>query len=220
MSTTQPYGQQQARTESLRASVPLARSRLLDRAVRVHHATPILIFVPAIAALAVLGVSRIGAVATLAWALGGYVLWTLDEYWTHRVVLHFEPERGVGARLHWMFHGAHHDHPNNPRILSVPPIVSVPLALLFCGLFYLVLGSPAWLGLSAGFLGGYVIYDATHYAVHHGKARTRLGKRLREQHMRHHFQDETRGFGVTAPYWDSVFGTALKRRRPEPTARV
>jgi sterol desaturase/sphingolipid hydroxylase (fatty acid hydroxylase superfamily) len=29
--------------------------------------------------------------------------------------------------------------------------------------------------------------------------------------MRHHFQDDTRGFGVSAPWWDRVFGTAPKR---------
>jgi sterol desaturase/sphingolipid hydroxylase (fatty acid hydroxylase superfamily) len=31
---------------------------------------------------------------------------------------------------------------------------------------------------------------------------------LRELHMRHHFQDDERGFGISAPYWDRVFGTA------------
>jgi sterol desaturase/sphingolipid hydroxylase (fatty acid hydroxylase superfamily) len=201
------------RTELLRASVPLSSSPLVDRAVRVHHLTPVAIFLPATAALATLAVLRMGPLTALAWGLTGYLLWTLDEYWTHRALLHLEPERGIGARLHWMFHGAHHDHPNNPRILSVPPIVSVPLALLFVGLFYLVAGSPGWFGVSAGFLGGYLAYDMTHYAVHHGRARTRIGKRLREQHMRHHFQDDTRGFGVTAPYWDRVFGTALERGR-------
>ena len=30
--------------------------------------------------------------------------------------------------------------------------------------------------------------------------------------MRHHFQDHTRGFGVSAPFWDYVFRTPLKRR--------
>ena len=30
--------------------------------------------------------------------------------------------------------------------------------------------------------------------------------------MRHHFQDDTRGFGLLAPYWDRVFGTATQRR--------
>jgi dihydroceramide fatty acyl 2-hydroxylase len=44
--------------------------------------------------------------------------------------------------------------------------------------------------------------------VHHHKPRTALGHKLRELHMRHHFQDDERGFGISAPYWDNVFGTA------------
>jgi dihydroceramide fatty acyl 2-hydroxylase len=31
--------------------------------------------------------------------------------------------------------------------------------------------------------------------------------------MRHHFQDDERGFGVSAPYWDRVFGT--EPRKPD-----
>jgi sterol desaturase/sphingolipid hydroxylase (fatty acid hydroxylase superfamily) len=31
--------------------------------------------------------------------------------------------------------------------------------------------------------------------------------------MRHHFQDHERGFGVSAPWWDRVFGTAPGTRR-------
>ncbi len=26
----------------------------------------------------------------------GYALWTLFEYWLHRIVFHFEPEDGIG----------------------------------------------------------------------------------------------------------------------------
>jgi sterol desaturase/sphingolipid hydroxylase (fatty acid hydroxylase superfamily) len=33
--------------------------------------------------------------------------------------------------------------------------------------------------------------------------------------MRHHFQDDTRGFGVSAPWWDLVFGTAPRSKRAE-----
>jgi sterol desaturase/sphingolipid hydroxylase (fatty acid hydroxylase superfamily) len=31
--------------------------------------------------------------------------------------------------------------------------------------------------------------------------------------MRHHFQDDTRGFGISAPYWDEIFGTSPRVRR-------
>jgi sterol desaturase/sphingolipid hydroxylase (fatty acid hydroxylase superfamily) len=30
--------------------------------------------------------------------------------------------------------------------------------------------------------------------------------------MRHHFQNHERGYGVSAPFWDYVFGTPLKPR--------
>jgi dihydroceramide fatty acyl 2-hydroxylase len=31
--------------------------------------------------------------------------------------------------------------------------------------------------------------------------------------MRHHFQDHDTGYGVSAPFWDHVFGTAPTKRR-------
>jgi dihydroceramide fatty acyl 2-hydroxylase len=199
------------RTEVLKASPPMFESRWLDACSRVHPSVPVILFAPAIAILLTLGIERVGALGALAWAVGGYVFWTLTEYWMHRIVFHFEPEEGIGARLHWIIHGVHHDHPNDRMRLVMPPSVSVPLAILFYLLFLLVLGGTIAPAFGAGFLAGYLIYDMTHYHVHHHTPRTRAGRRLREAHMRHHFQDDTRGFGVSAPWWDHVFGTAPKR---------
>ena len=182
-------------------------SPLLDRFSRVHPVVPGLIYVPVILALALTGGQRVGATSALGLVLGGYAVWTLTEYWLHRVVFHFEPQRGPGARLHWMVHGVHHDHPNDPLRLVMPPSASVPLALAFCAVFWIVFGPDDAPAFGAGFLGGYLAYDMVHYHVHHHRPRTRIGRRLRELHMRHHFQDEERGFGVSAPYWDRVFGT-------------
>ena len=53
-----------------------------------------------------------------------------------------------------------------------------------------------------------------HYYLHHFPPRGRLGRMLRERHMRHHFQDDTRGFGISAPYWDEVFRTSPARSDP------
>ena len=199
------------RSEFLRASPPMFKSGLLDRFTRVHPAVPVLIYLPVIALLFVTGVGRVGVLGAVGLALGGYAVWTLTEYWLHRVVFHFEPEDGIGARLHWMIHGVHHDHPNDPLRLVMPPSVSVPLAAAFYGLFVLVI--PDADVFAAGFLVGYLVYDMTHYHVHHHRPTTRLGKLMRELHMRHHFQDDTRGFGVSAPFWDYVFGTSLRRGR-------
>ena len=200
------------RSEFLRASPPMFKSGLLDKFTRVHHLVPVVIFLPAIAILAGYGVDRVGLLPALGYAIGGYLLWTLAEYWIHRVIFHFEPEEGIGARLHWMVHGVHHDHPNDPLRLVMPPAASVPLALIFYAAFWLVLGADAAFAFGAGFLAGYLAYDMIHYHLHHHTPRTRVGKWLRELHMRHHFQDDERGFGISAPYWDRVFGTMHVRR--------
>ena len=201
------------RSEFLKASPPMFKSGLLDRFTRVHHLVPVVIFLPAIVILFATGVGRVGLPEALAYAAGGYALWTLAEYWIHRVIFHFEPADGIGARLHWIIHGVHHDHPNDPLRLVMPPSVSVPLALIFYALFVTVLPTASANVFAAGFLAGYLVYDMLHYHVHHHRPRTRLGKLMRELHMRHHFQDDTRGFGVSAPWWDLVFGTAPRRGR-------
>jgi sterol desaturase/sphingolipid hydroxylase (fatty acid hydroxylase superfamily) len=188
-------------------------SDLLDRFSRVHHSVPVILFLPAIVLLAISGAGKLGAGETLAWGVGGYLFWTLTEYWMHRLVFHFEPERGLGARLHWVIHGVHHDHPNDPLRLVMPPSVSIPLALAFYGLFVVVLGGATAPAFASGFLAGYLAYDVLHYHVHHHVPRTRLGRRLRELHMRHHFQDDTRGFGVSAPWWDVVFRTTPRAKQ-------
>jgi dihydroceramide fatty acyl 2-hydroxylase len=198
------------RTDVLRASPPMFESRLLDSLSRVHPLVPVLIFLPAIVALAAWSLSMHTVAATVGLAAAGYALWTLFEYWLHRLVFHFEPQRGVGARLHWIIHGVHHDHPNDPLRLVMPPSVSVPLAAVVFALLYLIFGSRLAPGVGAGFFAGYLAYDMTHYYLHHFRPRGPLGRILRERHMRHHFQDETRGFGISAPYWDEVFGTSWR----------
>jgi dihydroceramide fatty acyl 2-hydroxylase len=188
-------------------------SDLLDRLSRVHPAVPPLIFLPAVVVLFIVGAPELSTGATLALVVAGWLFWTLMEYWIHRLIFHFEPDSGPGARLHWIIHGVHHDHPNDPLRLVMPPSVSVPLAAAFYGLFVLVMGSAAGSVFASGFLLGYLVYDMTHYYLHHFTPKTRFGKVMRELHMRHHFQDDTRGFGISAPFWDYVFGTPLRRGR-------
>ncbi len=202
------------RSEALRASPRMFESDLLDRFSRVHPAVPVVLFVPAIGVFLGIGIDRMGVLETLAWALGGYAFWTLTEYWLHRVVFHFEPESRAGQRIHWMIHGVHHDHPNDPLRLVMPPAASVPLAIIVVGGLWLLFGSVHAPAVAAGFLIGYLVYDEIHYALHHHTPKSRLGKRLRELHMRHHFQDDDKGFGISAPYWDVVFRT-FPSRRPE-----
>jgi sterol desaturase/sphingolipid hydroxylase (fatty acid hydroxylase superfamily) len=206
------------RSEFLKASPPIFESSTLDRFTRVHPATPIVIFLPAIIVFAAAGVTDLGVPEGLLGVACGYVVWTISEYWIHRGLFHFEPEAGLGARLHWMVHGVHHDHPNDPRRLVMPPIVSIPLGTLFFFAFDGVAGLQTAWSIAAGFFAGYLFYDMLHFALHHGRPpRGRVGRLLRELHMRHHFDDDRRGFAVSAPWWDVVFRTyspKVRRRRP------
>ena len=202
------------RTEKLSASPQLFESDFLNFFSRVHPAIPGLVFVPVVVVMEWLGADR----GQSAWelillSLGGVAIWTLTEYWLHRLVFHLEPDNAFGRRMHFIIHGIHHDHPNDKLRLVMPPAVSIPLAALFFFAFTLIFGAPAAYPLFGGFIAGYLFYDYTHYYVHHFVPKSDFGKQLREQHMRHHFQDHRYGFGVSSPVWDVVFRTLPRKRR-------
>ncbi|HLM30746.1 MAG TPA: sterol desaturase family protein [Solirubrobacterales bacterium] len=202
------------RTARLSASPPLFQNRFLDFFSRIHPSVPALIFVPAIVVLIVLGANRgQSALELVLLFAAGLLIWTLSEYWLHRKLFHWDPDHPIGHRLHFIIHGVHHDHPNDRLRLVMPPAASIPLAALFFGIFWLVFGLPTAFPLFAGFLAGYLAYDYTHYYLHHFVPKSDLGKKLREQHMRHHFQDHRYGFGVSTPIWDVVFRTLPRTRR-------
>jgi dihydroceramide fatty acyl 2-hydroxylase len=202
------------RTARLAASPPLFQSRFLDFFSRIHPAVPALIYIPIITVLLVAGArANQGALELVGLWLAGLAIWTFSEYWLHRLVFHWDPDNTWGHRLHFIIHGVHHDHPNDKMRLVMPPGASIPLALLFFGIFWLIFGTPTAYPLFAGFLTGYLAYDYMHYYLHHFVPRSRLGKHLREQHMRHHFQDHRFGFGVSTPLWDVVFRTLPRTRR-------
>lgn len=116
------------------------RSRFLDRFTRVHPAVPPLLYGPVVALFVVDAARDAGVWVATAFCLLGYGVWTLTEYWLHRAVFHFAPRSRWGSRLHWLVHGVHHDHPNDPRRLVMPPGASVPIAYLFVEAFCRTLG--------------------------------------------------------------------------------
>ncbi len=54
-------------------------------------------------------------------ALGGLAIWTLTEYWLHRLLFHWQPKFRGGDKLHFIIHGVHHDHPNDRSAWSCRP---------------------------------------------------------------------------------------------------
>jgi len=145
----------------------------------------------------------------------GLFLWTLAEYLLHRFVFHYEPRGAFQERVVFLFHGIHHAQPQCKTRLVMPPVVSIPLAVVFYGLFHLIagrlLGLPAWADpLASGFTIGYLMYDLTHYATHHFAMRSGVLKFLKRYHMQHHYKTPDQRFGVSSPLWDWVFGTLPK----------
>jgi len=147
----------------------------------------------------------------------GLFIWTLSEYMLHRFVFHFKPHNKWQERLAFLFHGIHHAQPKVKTRLVMPPAVSIPLALLFFGLFYVIfsviLSAGQWMFPAfAGFLIGYLIYDIMHYATHHFPMRNGIWKQLKRLHMQHHYKYPNQLFGVSSPIWDYVFTTMPKEK--------
>lgn len=141
----------------------------------------------------------------------GLFFWTLSEYLLHRFVFHYPPKGAFQEKIVFLFHGIHHAQPQCKTRLVMPPVVSVPLALVFYGLFTLIagwLGLPGWADpLASGFTIGYLAYDLTHYATHHFAMRSGVMKFLKRYHMQHHYKTPEQRFGVSSPLWDLVFKT-------------
>jgi len=182
---------------------------------RVHWSIPLVIFLPVIGALLYAGGShyRLPWDILLTLFLAGLFIWTFTEYSLHRFIFHYEPRSEWGKKFHWTFHGVHHDYPSDPLRLVMVPAVSLPLATAFYFMFVLIMGGPNAAPFTGGFLTGYLFYDITHYAVHHFPVKGRVFGFLREWHMRHHFQDPDRGYGVSSPLWDHIFRTTLERKK-------
>jgi hypothetical protein len=199
--------------------IRLFRSDLVESLTRVHPAVVVVVWVPVIGWFlwqGWAGRERTGTsgVEVLAAAGLGLLAWTLVEYLLHRFVFHFSP-RNPPAWLHrliFLFHGIHHVQPWDKARLVMPPGVSIPLAVLFYGLFAWLLddvfGVPGWLAPMFGaFLAGYLAYDLLHYAAHHLPMNSAWGRRLKRHHLLHHHVTPDERFGVSSPLWDVVWRT-------------
>jgi sterol desaturase/sphingolipid hydroxylase (fatty acid hydroxylase superfamily) len=154
---------------------------------------------------------------TLVGFLIGLFIWTFSEYILHRFLFHFKPHNDRQERVAFLFHGVHHAQPKVKTRLVMPPALSIPLAALFYGLFYLVfeiiLSAGQWMYPAfAGFLTGYLIYDLMHYATHHFPMRKGIWKQLKRLHMQHHYKYPNQLFGVSSPIWDYVFSTLPREK--------
>ncbi len=190
-------------------TVRMFKNDFMELFSKVHFTVPIYIYMPVILYFLYRSVIKyeLSAITIVSLIVFGIAVWSITEYTLHRFIFHFEPKSEFGAKLHFIFHGVHHDYPNDSRRLVMPPSVSVPLAVLFYFIFQGILGPINNSPFFVGFLFGYLCYDMTHYAIHHYNMHNRFWLAIKNHHMRHHYQDSTKGFGVSSPVWDEILGT-------------
>ena len=190
-------------------TVRMFKSDLLESFSRVHPAVPLIIYIPLILSFLYRAVyiANNPLENLLFLIIFGIFIWTFTEYFLHRFIFHFNAKSDFGKKIHFIFHGVHHDYPMDSRRLVMPPSVSIPLAALFYYLFYLIFGPCKVAPFFVGFLTGYLFYDMTHYAVHHFNIHNKFWLALKKHHIKHHFQDPNKGYGVSSPLWDIIIRT-------------
>ena len=171
-----------------------------------------------------------GAVAeVLAWMFGvialqpalivaGALLFYLSEYGMHRFAFHAPPLSWPPARrLQHRLHYDHHVEPNRLDLLFLPAWFLVPNLAVAAGLFALAFGAQAAASALLGMMLAILHYEWVHYVAHIPyQPRTRLGRWIKQYHLRHHFISEKHWFGVSNPTLDGVFGTL---RGPDAAAK-
>jgi sterol desaturase/sphingolipid hydroxylase (fatty acid hydroxylase superfamily) len=196
-------------------TVRMFESNFLEAFSRVHFSVPIIIYLPVIVYLLYLSIAVYNSapLTIVGLFLAGTAFWSLTEYILHRYIFHFPAKSKFGKKIHFIFHGVHHDYPSDSKRLVMPPSVSIPLAVIFYFVFLLIFGQELMLPFFAGFILGYLFYDITHYAIHHFNMRNKFWLAIKNHHMLHHFQDEYKGYGVSTPFWDIIFRTNFDKKK-------
>ena len=195
-------------------TVRMFKSDFFEAFSKVHFTVPLYIYVPVIAFFLYrsIGEFHLSFIDIVVYILFGAFIWTITEYTLHRFIFHFPAKSKFGKKIHFIFHGVHHDYPSDSKRLVMPPSVSIPLAVLFYFLFNAILGEVLVAPFFVGFIIGYLAYDLTHYAIHHYNMHNKFWLAIKNHHMKHHFQDSEKGFGVSSPLWDKVIGTDFPKK--------
>ena len=111
----------------------------------------------------------------------------------------------------YVIHGAHHDYPNDPKRLVVPPVVSLLGGVLLYWMSYALFGRVYASPFFASLVLAYLIYDWFHYVSHHVKVKNKYVRMLIKHHLEHHYKDPDSGYGFTTKFWDVIMNTMFKK---------
>lgn len=193
----------------------LFENNFLEAMTHVHPIIPLVFWSPLIAYLlwSTYGVVSIAGYA--AWFVVGVLSWTFAEYIVHRYVFHYQPTGKISSYIVYLFHGIHHDEPDDWTRLVMPILPAILISGSFFLLFIALVGFTHAKLWYAFFMVGYLGYDYIHYATHHFACKDRFLKMVKRHHMLHHHLMHRGNFGVSSPLWDHVFRTYYDRVKKE-----
>ncbi|XP_005073102.2 fatty acid 2-hydroxylase [Mesocricetus auratus] len=142
----------------------------------------------------------------------GMLIWTLVEYLIHRFLFHMKPpsDSHYLIMLHFVMHGQHHKAPFDGSRLVFPPVPASLVIAFFYVLLRLILPEAVAGIIFAGGLLGYVLYDMTHYYLHFGSPhKGSYLYNMKAHHVKHHFEYQKSGFGISTKLWDYFFHTLI-----------
>jgi len=154
---------------------------------------------------------------SLLFAVIGALTFYISEYGFHRFGFHAEPSRFAFVRkLQHRLHYDHHTEPDRLDLLFLPLWFLVPtLAVTALG-FALIFGSASVASAMFGVLLAIFHYEWVHYVAHIPyQPRTRIGRWIKQYHLRHHYISEKFWFGVSNPSMDFVGRTYKAAREVE-----
>lgn len=190
-------------------SVRVFESDFLESLTHIHPIWPLLIWTPITLGFIYQNVSTyqhsVGTIIVL--GLISLFVWTASEYLLHRYVFHFPAKSALGKRFVYLFHGLHHDDPQDPTRLVMPPVPAVLISSVLYFIFALFIPQTYMNGFFGFFMIGYLIYDYIHYATHHFPMKSKVARYLKKYHLQHHYSHSPSKYGVSNPLWDYVFGT-------------
>ena len=100
-------------------SIRIFKNPFLESLTHVHPIVPLVFWVPIIIFLFYRGITlkQVEIFELILLSFGGLLLWTITEYILHRYIFHWDAKSRAGKYFVFLFHGLHHDDPQDPTRL-------------------------------------------------------------------------------------------------------
>ncbi|MFZ8934547.1 MAG: sterol desaturase family protein [Bacteriovoracaceae bacterium] len=192
-----------------KSSIRLFESNILESFTHVHPITPLLLWTPIVLFLFYKSHTTFhhSAVINITVFVVAGLVWTLTEYVLHRYAFHYPAKSEWGKKIIYLFHGIHHDDPDDATRLVMPPLPGLLIMFMISNFFKLFVPAEYFYLFMGGFICFYLCYDYIHYATHHFRMTSKVGRYLKSYHLKHHYTKDPVKYGVSNPLWDYVFGT-------------